>query len=297
MAADPSFEQGRAGIPDDETVRQPATRDFHPTAEMPEVDTGTGWSDRDSVAEPVRGVGAVEVRKDSRFEEDDGAVDPPSEQRGSRRRFGCLGWLVGLVVIVVVLAVGAKVTNLWPHLSNPFASKTTDRSQPTLLLRIQDLARFEAATGEFQEIIDSQKDKNYIPDVIFSERTLFVCVGSVDAFVDFGHIANGDITESADHKTATVKLPAPELEKPNIDHDKSEVVWVQQGLWNKFGDFFTGGNANKEAELYQLGEQRIAQAAKDSGLPQRAADNTKAMLTQLLQSLGYTTVNISVANP
>ena len=57
-----------------------------------------------------------------------------------------------------------------------------------------------------------------------------------------------------------------------------------------------GGNPNKEQELYQLGEQRIDQAAKDSGLTQRAEDNTKAMLIQLLRSLGYTTITVNVAD-
>jgi len=84
------------------------------------------------------------------------------------------------------------------------------------------------------------------------------------------------------------------LEKPNIDHDKSYVFATQQGLVNKIGDIF-GGNPNKERELYQLGEQRIAQSARDSGLADRAATNTRQMLTQLLRSLGYTTITIKFA--
>ena len=105
---------------------------------------------------------------------------------------GCLFWLAGLVALLVVVGLGLKVAGLWPHLSNPFASKTTDRSQPTLLLSIQDLSRFEAASGNFQEVIDVQKDHSFIPDIIFNDRTLFVCVGSVDAYVDFSHIGQGD---------------------------------------------------------------------------------------------------------
>jgi hypothetical protein len=299
MASESSFEPGRAVAPaggplsDAETVRQPvAGPDPHPTAEMPEVDTGTGWPG----AGPARGVEPVRERPKGRTAllDDDDDDDDRSAPRGRRRAGGCLFWLAGAVALIVVIALGAKLTGLWPSFSNPFAKKTTDRSQPTLLLSIQDLARFEAASGNFQEVIDVQQDRKYIPDLIFNDRTLFICVGSVDVYVDFSHIGQGDITDSADHKTASVKLPAAQLEKPNIDHDKSYVFATQQGVINRIGDIFNN-NPNKQNELYQLGEQRIAQAARDSGLPQRAQDNTKQMLEQLLKSLGYTTITVTFA--
>ncbi|OLB80040.1 MAG: hypothetical protein AUI14_08320 [Actinobacteria bacterium 13_2_20CM_2_71_6] len=198
-----------------------------------------------------------------------------------------------MIALILVVGLGLKVTGLLPHFSNPFAEKKTDRSGPTLLLSIQDLARFEAASGNFQQVIDVQKDRSFIPDIIFNDRTLFICVGSVDAYIDFSHIGQGDVADSADHKSVTIKLPAPQLDKPNIDHDKSYVFATQQGIVNKIGDLF-GGNPNKAQELYQLGEQRIAAAARDSGLADRAATNTKQMLNQLLRSLGYTSITINI---
>ncbi len=285
MAADQSNQPGNPGA-NEPTVRQPARRDLHPTAQLPAIDTGTGWPEGED--DDDRQVRAMPRRDDDVYADDD-------EPRRPRRRLGgCLFFLAGLVALLIVVALALKVTNLWPHFSNPFAAKKTDRSQPTLLLSIQDLSRFEAASGNFQEVIDVQKDRSFIPDIIFNDRTLFVCVGSVDAYVDFRNIGQGDITESPDHKTVTVKLPAAQLEKANIDHDKSYVFATQQGLVNRIGDVFSN-NPNKQQELYQLGEQRINQAAKDSGLPQRAEDNTKAMLIQLLRSLGYTDITVSFA--
>src|SRR5437762_1357519 len=152
---------------------------MYPTSELPEVETGTGWPDADKPASQS------------------GDGDEP--RRGRSRAAGCLFWLAGLVALVLVVGLGLKVAGLLPHFSNPFAEKKTDRSQPTLLLSIQDLARFEAASGNFQEVIDVQRDRSYIPDIIFNDRTLFVCVGSVDAYVDFSDIGQGDIQDSADH--------------------------------------------------------------------------------------------------
>src|SRR6266700_2565309 len=108
-------------------------------AELPELDTGTGWPGREPVATERPRV--VVVDEDER---------PRSRSRGA----GCLFWLAGVVALLVVLGLGAKVVGLWPHFHNPFASKQTDRSQPTLLLSIKDLSRFEAASGNFQVIID-----------------------------------------------------------------------------------------------------------------------------------------------
>jgi hypothetical protein len=264
--------------------------DYHPTTELPEVETGTGWPDADQDAgrpDTTR----LPAKRDERDEYD----DEPARRRFGRPT-GCLFFLAGLVALLLVVSLGLKAAGLWPHFHNPFAEKTTDRSQPTLLLSIQDLARFEAASGNFQEIIDVQKDRSFIPDIIFNDRALFVCVGSVDAYVDFSHLDQGAITDSADHKTVTIKLPAPQLEKPNIDHGKSYIYATQKGIANKIGDLF-GGNPNKEQELYVLGEQRIAQAARDSGLLDRATTNTRQMLTGMLRGLGYTTITVDIAKP
>ncbi|WP_345637057.1 DUF4230 domain-containing protein [Rugosimonospora acidiphila] len=271
-------------------MRQPASGiEPHPTSALPEIDTGTGWPDSAQGREPVRTL----TRPEPGAGDDDGY---PGEPVARRRPGGCLFWLAGVLAVVIVLGLGLKATGLLPSFHNPFASKKTDRSQPTLLLSIQDLARFDAASGNFQEVIDVQQDKKFIPDIIFNDRSLFVCVGSVDAYVDFSNIGQGDITDSPDHKTATVKLPAAQLGKANIDNSKSYVFATQKGLVNRVGDFF-GGDQNKQQELYQLGEQRIEQSAKDSGLAQRAEDNTKQMLEQLLRSLGYTSITVTFAAP
>lgn len=227
---------------------------------------------------------------------------PPRKRRHWWRfwRVGALGarafWLAMVAGVVVILLVLFGIVVALPHLSNPFKAQTTDRSQPVLLVSIQDLARFEAASGNFQVIIDVQQDRSFIPDILFSERSLFVAAGTVDAYVDFAHIGAGDIVASADQKTVTVTLPAPQLEPPNLDPNRSYVYAESQGLVNKLQDLF-GGDPNKLNELYQLGQQKIAAAAVDSQLPQRAEQNTRQMLHDLLTSLGFVAVTINFPAP
>jgi hypothetical protein len=262
-----------------------------------ENDSGTGWPG--APTEPLPATGSSTPTQTMRLrDERDDDVDRP--ERGQRRSFlgrwfGRMAFLAIAAAALVIVLVATNLVGFW-HFSNPFSSRKTDRSQPTLLLSIQDLARFEAASGNFQVIIDVQEDKRFIPDIIFSKRSLFVAAGSVDAYVDFSNIAQKDLQISADRKTVTIHLPAPQLEPARLDVSKSYVYAEQEGLINKLGDLF-GGDPNKLNELYQLAEQKIQAAATDSGLQQRASDNTKDMLTQLLKSLGYTNINIDFASP
>ena len=77
-----------------------------------------------------------------------------------------------------------------------------------------------------------------------------------------------------------------------MDLGRSYLYATQRGLINRFSDVF-GNNGNQEQQLYQLGQQKIAAAALDSQLPNRAEQNTRAMLTGMLRSLGYTTITVN----
>ena len=183
-----------------------------------------------------------------------------------------------------------------PDFSNPFASNRTDRSQPVLLQSMRDLSRYVAADGTFQVVIDVQDNRQYIPDFLLNDRTLFVASGTVQAWVDFSKIGDGAIKVSDDGRSATITLPAPEVGKANLDLEKSYVFAQEKGIFNHLGDLFNA-DPNKQKEVFQLGEQRISAAATASGLGQRAQDNTRNMLQGLVKSLGYTTVTVQFAQP
>jgi hypothetical protein len=220
-------------------------------------------------------------------------VPEPGRGAGWGRR---LVLLLGAIVVVIGLVFGLKAVDLWPNWANPFASQTTDRSGPVLLQSMQDLSRYVAAEGNFYVLVDEQETKRFIPDFLFSERTLFVGVGSVDAYVDFAALTEGAIVVSPDGKSVELKLPAPVLEKPSIDTKRSYVFAQDKGITNKIGDFF-GGDPNKQQRFYQLAEDKIAKAAQDSELRQRAETNTRGMLESMLHQLGYQKVTVTFAQP
>jgi len=217
-------------------------------------------------------------------------IEQPSDNRGRRRRG--VRFVSAALALVAILLFSTGVLRLGlPSFSNPFGTKTVDRSGPVLLLKLTDLARFEAASGTFREIVDVEKDVDNVPSMLAGERALFVAQASVDAYVDFSRLDEGAITVSADGQRVDVTLPPAALSDVRVDPEQSYVFSRDRGVLNRLGGVFSD-NPTSERELYLAAERKIAEAAEDSGLRERAEDNTRSMLTGMLATLGYTNVGV-----
>jgi hypothetical protein len=164
-----------------------------------------------------------------------------------------------------------------------------------MLQSIQDLSRFTAASGNFEVVIDVERDRRFVPDFLFGQRILFVAAGSVDAYVEFGGLAEDALVVDEERDTVQITLPAPQLERPNLDPDRSYVFAEERGVVNRVQDFFD--NDNDEQQVLQLAERRIAEAASGSGLLERAEENTRKMIEGMLHSLGFETVTLTFVSP
>ncbi|MEV5174243.1 DUF4230 domain-containing protein [Streptomyces flaveolus] len=203
------------------------------------------------------------------------------------------GWAKAVAALVLVLAVlfaGIRLAVL-PGIKDLFGTETHDRSGPALLKSIQDMSRYDAASGNFQVVVDLDKDAKFLPDAIRGTRTLYVGAGTVDAYVDLGRVGEKDVTVNGDRTSATIRLPHARLGRPALDPDHSYAVSKQRGLLDRLGDLFSD-NPNSEQAVQQLAVRHIGDAARTSGLTARAERNTTGMLQGLLRSLGFTEVHI-----
>ncbi|HUQ61823.1 DUF4230 domain-containing protein [Lentzea sp.] len=189
----------------------------------------------------------------------------------------------GALVAAVLIILGSAVFVFGQF--KPFGDEETiDRSQPAMLKSVRDLSQFHAAAGEFQVVLDIENDVKWVPAALAGERTLFVAAGSVNAFVDFGTLKDDGLVVSPDRKTVELRLPKPQLDKPNMHHDRSYIFSQERGLVN---DLQALAGPPDQQRFYVAAEAKLAEAAKQSELLKRAEDNTRVMLTGMLQSLGF----------
>ena len=207
-----------------------------------------------------------------------------------------LGWVIAAVVAVAVAALVASAVHLLPQLRNPFAETTTDRSQPVLLKSITSLSRYEAASGSFQVVVNLSQHTAFLPGFLEGSQTLFLGQGTDIAFVDFSRLEGKNVQVSPDRTAVTVKLPTPQLEPAVLDVQQSYVFAQQQGLLNRIGNFFSG-NPNSQQAVYELAQQKISDAARNSPLVAEAKTNTRGMMDGMLHSLGFTQVTVIFEPP
>ncbi|MDQ1021822.1 DUF4230 domain-containing protein [Streptomyces afghaniensis] len=207
------------------------------------------------------------------------------------------GWakVVGALVLVLVVFFAGIRLSVIPGLKDLFGTETHDRSGPALLKSVQDLSRYDAASGNFQVVVDLEKDTKFLPDAIRGTRTLYVGAGTVDAYVDLGKVGDDDVQVNGDRTSATLRLPHARLGKPALDPDRSYAVSKQRGLFDRLGDLFSD-NPGGEQAVQKLAVRHIGDAAKESELTARAETNTTGMLEGLLRSLGFKEVRVSYGN-
>ncbi|WP_030247612.1 MULTISPECIES: DUF4230 domain-containing protein [unclassified Streptomyces] len=212
-------------------------------------------------------------------------------KRLPRRMPGWAKVVAALVLVLVVFFAGIRLSVI-PGLKDLFGTDTHDRSGPALLKSIQDISRYDAASGNFQVVVDLEKDARFLPDAIRGTRTLYVGAGTVDAYVDLGKVGENDVRVNGDRTSATLRLPHAQLGKPALDPDRSYAVSKQRGLFDRLGDLFSD-NPNGEQAVQKLAVRHIGDAAKESELTARAESNTTGMLEGLLRSLGFKEVRVS----
>lgn len=153
------------------------------------------------------------------------------------------------------------------------------------------MSAYEAASGDFQVVVDLEKDAKFVPDALRGTRTLFVGAGTVGASVDLGKVTGSGVVVNEDRTTAELRLPHAVLGKPALDPDRSYAVSKQRGLLDRVGDLFSD-NPGSEQAVNKLAAQHISEAAKKSELTARAEKNTADMLKGLLGSLGFERVTV-----
>jgi hypothetical protein len=234
------------------------------------------------------------IERDTITEAPEARRDPVPPVKDARPQRKLIPAVLGMALLLVL--AGRGLVDVLPRWANPFEQKVVDRTPAALLVALEDLAEYHAATGKFQVLVDLEYDTPYVPSLISGERVTFLAVGSVDAIVDFSRFDEDRVAVSADRKSVAITLPTPTLGEAQLDSTESRIVDRDRGLVQRLSAVFQD-NPTSEQELYRVAEAKLAAAATESDLTQRAEENTREMLTGLAQSLGFTDVKVTFASP
>lgn len=192
-------------------------------------------------------------------------------------------------VVIGALFLAAGRFHWLPGLPDPFGEQAVDRSGPAVLQSVEDMSRYDAAAGNFQVVVDLDKEATFLPSALLGNRTLYVAAGSVDSYVD---LSRAKVTVTSDRLSASIVLPRAQLAPAALDTKRSYVFAQQRGLLDRIGQFFSGNPGDQQA-LNILAVNHIQTAAAASGLTTRAQQNTALMLEGFLKSLGFTKVTVT----
>ncbi len=271
-------------------VTRDATGTRHPATPPDRDDTGD-TARQVALHEPTAPLPAVPDEAPLDVEPPEGAPIPQSRRPVPRSVWFFV--VVATLIVAMGLATGFVIRALGD--ANPFKNgfvtqRTVDRSGPAVLKAVNDLGRFQAASGYYEVVIDVERGTDNVPSFLSGSRVLFVAAGNVDVSVDLAALNTGAVTVDSDRTSATITLPKPKLAPARLDLARSYVYSEEQGLIDRL----RGGGSENMKTVYDLATKRLDQAASQSGeLTTRAEENTRGMLQGLLRSLGFTDVTVT----
>ena len=160
----------------------------------------------------------------------------------------------------------------------------------TIVKEINDLARLETASYEFEKIITAQTKQDLLWGAL-GETMIFVAHGKIYAGVDFADMAVEDL-QVYDPDTVYVYLPEVKIfeDIPVLDNDKSFVADRDAGI-------LTRADPQLESQVRVAAEEAIKEAADESEILGRATDNAQEFMTNFLNGLGFENVIFTEERP
>jgi hypothetical protein len=210
---------------------------------------------------------------------------------GRRRRPSLLG-LLALAGVALLVFLGVGFANGWLGLNHLFTTRTTDRSAPVILHKLNDLSSYQAASATLSVTVDEEKDVSILPQFLAGSRVIYSGYGTVDAAVNLGALDAAHVTHRPDG-TLLVTIPHARLERAQLD-PRSHVMNRDRGLLDRLGGIFVD-NPTSEHALEQVAVKKMNAAAKKTSLVTRAERNTTAMIQRLGAAAGVDHIDVRFA--
>ena len=201
---------------------------------------------------------------------------------------GCVSMIlmavIGGLAIVAILSVSGMINPLGNFLNEPTAK--VNAPGPAIVQQLR--ARNEWITFSYQadQLIEAQKDGNFLQDLLFGDRLLLQARGEVAAGMDMSQLNDQDVIING--TSITMTLPPARIIYSRLDYCQTRIYDRQRGWLSK-------GDVNMESDARAYAEDSIVNAACESGILDRAAIEGRTNVSELLKAVGYTNVTVNAS--
>jgi hypothetical protein len=194
----------------------------------------------------------------------------------------------GLLVGVLVAGLVGSLTPKLPSVPPLSSSVTLVRPSAHVLAKIQDLRRLESISFHMERVIDLTEKQSQLFGLIEAEDAiLLIAVAEVRAGVDLGKLGPADVAVDIEKRTARIALPPAEIFGAALDGEKTYVHTRKTGVLARRRE-------NLETRARQEAERTLVEAAREAGILARAEENATRAVRELVRSLGYEHVDVTV---
>ncbi len=208
---------------------------------------------------------------------------PPAHERPrSKAPAILLALLLGLIVgaAVFVFFVRQATQGAWNDVATRLTGRPLhiDTSQPTVVARIQRLARLESVSYTMDKVVEGDREGRVLPEFLTGDKILLIAHGHAIAGVDLTQLRPRDL--QIDHGAVHVHLPPAQIFTVALDDEKTRVYSRETGI-------LVPVDPNLESEVRAKAEQDLRQSALNAGILSTAHQNTCTALRSFLLGLGF----------
>lgn len=196
---------------------------------------------------------------------------------------------------VLLLVIGALVVVavLWAFdIFNPFDNLTgkpesnVGASGPAIVQQLR--ARNEWITFSYtaDQLISAEISGNFLQNLLYGDRILLQARGEVAGGIDMSELKDDSIIVNSNAVTMT--LPPARIIYSKLDNSQTRIYDRERGWLSK-------GDVDLESSARLYAEQSILQSACEAKVLDRAADQAKVNIEDLLKAVGYTSVTVYVS--
>jgi hypothetical protein len=211
------------------------------------------------------------------------------------------GCLIGVGIMAVSLVAAALLIAFAIRDSANRAAESVDRMNPanvlatlappptpTIVVRppaiLSVRALSDLATAQMLMSTVVEADQARVGNIVYEKLVLIAC-GRVKAGIALNELKDSDVTESADGKTVTVRLPRAKMLDSYLIDDPNQPCTTK--VYDRTNLIVLPETKELESQAREKALEAIRQTAEESGLMSEARRNAQIAIERILLNAGY----------